>query len=78
LKAVTIVCSKKFHWWLFVGTLEAKCLSLKQPLCKSKGPLKMKVATTTNMKEKVVTTSIHKMVVLVSKSFQMDVVAKTN
>jgi hypothetical protein len=63
---------------LFVGTSEAKCLSLKQLLCKSKGPMKMKVATTTNMKEKVVTTYIHKMVVLASKSFQVDVVAKTN
>ncbi len=40
--------------------------------------MKMKVATTTNMKEKVVTTYIHKMVVLASKSFQMVVVAKTN
>jgi hypothetical protein len=63
---------------LFVGSFEAKCLTLKQALCKSKGPMKMKVATTTNMKEKVVTTYIHKMVVLASKSFQMVVVAKTN
>jgi hypothetical protein len=63
---------------LFVRTYEAKCLSFKQPLYTSKGPMKMKVAIITNMKEKVVTTYIHKMVILASKSFQMDVVAKTN
>jgi len=78
LKTTTIVCWNLFHWWLFVGNFEAKCLSLKQHFCKSKGPMKMKVVTVTNMKEKVVTTYIHKMVVLASKSFQMDVVAKTN
>jgi hypothetical protein len=78
LKATTIVCSNFFHQWLFVGTSNAKYLSLKQPFCKSKGPMKMKMATTTNMKEKMVTTYIHKMVVLASKIFHVDVVAKTN
>jgi hypothetical protein len=53
----------------FVGTFEAKCLPLKQPFCKSKGLMKMKATTTTNLKVKMEVTYIK--VIIVSENFHM-------
>jgi DNA-directed RNA polymerase subunit RPC12/RpoP len=53
---------------MFVGSSKAKCLALKQPLCKSKVLVKMKATMTTNPKEKLTTTYFHNKVVMASKN----------